>query len=184
MTLEYALVKHCAPTLAGLKAGSLFSFLEPVTAGLQLEIDTLNMLLQSKGLTLRLMKDLGSRALCYLYRSSQLARILADPENAAFLRSVGYSRVDLPDALSTLQNRLHTCSQFPHEIGLFLGYPLEDVVGFIRNQGRGCLCCGCWKAYANACDAQKRFDQFGRCTMVYCRLYQAGRPLNLLTVNA
>ena len=38
-------------------------------------------------------------------------------------------------------------ADFPHEIGVFLGYPLEDVVGFIRHRGKCFTCCGCWKSY-------------------------------------
>ena len=31
---------------------------------------------------------------------------------------------------------------FPHEIGLLLGYPVEDVLGFIRHQGKNYLYTG------------------------------------------
>ena len=31
---------------------------------------------------------------------------------------------------------------FPHEIGLLLGYPVEDVLGFIRYQGKNYLYTG------------------------------------------
>ena len=40
--------------------------------------------------------------------------------------------------------------KFPHEIGIFLGYPLADVAGFIRNKGRNCKCIGTWKVYGDA----------------------------------
>ena len=35
--------------------------------------------------------------------------------------------------------------EFPHEMGLLLGYPVEDVKGFIRNGGENCLYIGYWK---------------------------------------
>ena len=62
--------------------------------------------------------------------------------------------------VDTLCARLSTGGDFPHEVGLFLGYPVEDVIGFIENKGKNCLCCGCWKCYSNACAAQKAFDKF------------------------
>ena len=184
MSIERSLIEHCAPTLAGLKVGSLFSFLAPVCESLHEEIAALNAQLQKKGLTLRLVKALGDRALCYLYRTSQLNLVLSDPDNAAFLHSCGYRDTQTHCVLETLCSRLAQNPEFPHEIGLFLGYPLGDVIGFIENKGKNCLCCGCWKAYTDACSAQKRFTQFGKCTNVYKRLYQAGRPLNMLTVSA
>lgn len=56
-----------------------------------------------------------------------------------------------------MKDRLHMCEKFPHEIGLFLDYPLVDVIGFIRNTGKNCKCSGCWKAYGNAKEAEKTF---------------------------
>jgi len=182
MSIERSLIEHCAPTLARLKVGSLFSFLAPVCRELDEEIERLNAQLETKGLTLRLVKALKDRSLCYLYRSTQLCSMLSDPANAAFLRSHGYVHTDAGAALDTLCSRLAHSADFPHEIGLFLGYPLGDVIGFIEHKGKNCLCCGCWKAYTDACAAQKRFAQFGKCTDVYRRLYLSGRSLQQLTV--
>lgn len=184
MSIERSLIEHCSPTLASLKVGSLFSFLSPICRDLHEEVQRLNALLQQKGLTLRLIKPLGDRALCYLYRSSQLSSLLSDPAVEAFLRSHGYTAMNAQHVLDTLCARLHENPDFPHEIGLFLGYPLGDVIGFIENKGKNCLCCGCWKAYTDACAAQKCFAKFGKCTEVYRRLYLSGRTLSQLTVAA
>ena len=70
------------------------------------------------------------------------------------------------------------------EIGLFLGYPLGDVAGFIRNRGKNCKCSGCWKVYCNELEAQKRFAQIQKCRQVYTRLWTQGRSLWQLTVAA
>ena len=48
---------------------------------------------------------------------------------------------------------------FPHEMGVLLGYPLEDVKGFINNRGRIFLYTGYWKVYS---DLQQKMDLFGR----------------------
>lgn len=182
MSIEHALIEHCSPTLAGLKAGSLFSFLAPASSSLEKDIGAVNALLSKKGLTLQLVKPLPARALCYLYRAAHLERMLVDPENAAFLRSQGYESLDVQGALSTLCTRLCVREEFPHEIGLFLGYPLGDVIGFMEHKGKNCLCCGCWKAYTDACAAKRQFDRFNKCTCVYRRLYGEGRPLTKLAV--
>ena len=70
------------------------------------------------------------------------------------------------------------------QIGIFLGYPLEDVLGFIENGGKNCLSCGCWKVYSNECEALKAFERYEKCKAVYQRLFASGCPLTRLTVAA
>ena len=80
--------------------------------------------------------------------------------------------------------RFQTESAFPHEIGLFLGYPLEDVKGFIQNKGQGYACCGLWKSYGDPRAARRYFDRCRACTAAYKRRYAAGVPLERLIVAA
>ena len=70
------------------------------------------------------------------------------------------------------------------EIGLFLGYPVEDVLGFIENAGQNCKCCGCWKVYCNECEAVRTFARYKKCRDIYKRLWQEGRSVLQLTVAA
>ena len=46
--------------------------------------------------------------------------------------------------LARLIERLKDADEFPHEIGLFLGYPPEDVEGFIQ-EPNGQKYTGIWK---------------------------------------
>lgn len=55
------------------------------------------------------------------------------------LKECGYAGTSAEKALDHLERRIGQCEEFPHEIGLFLGYPLGDVRGFIENQGRNLL---------------------------------------------
>ena len=71
---------------------------------------------------------------------------------------------------------------FPHEIGVFLDYPLEDVVGFIENAGQNYKCSGCWKVYCNECETRKLFAKYKKCREVYRRLWSQGRDIRTLTV--
>ena len=125
----------------------------------------------------------------YVYRPLDLERILHDREVQVFLAGCGYIRFDADSAIQTLRKRLN-CSvassqntdSFPHEIGVFLGYPLADVVGFIENAGQNCLACGCWKVYSDPCCALRVFRRFEKCKSVYQRLFAQGCPLTRLTV--
>lgn len=184
MSIERSLIEHCAPTLASLKVGSLFTLLFPDGKALRDDVAALNACMEQKGLRLDIVKSMGDRCLCYLHRASQLAALLEHAENAAFLRKYGYLDLTPAAVLTTLFARIKSGADFPHEIGLFLGYPLADVIGFIENKGKNCLCCGCFKAYTDECAARKLFAKFGKCTEVYKRHYAIGRTLHQLTVAA
>ena len=67
-------------------------------------------------------------------------------------------------------------------IGVFLGYPLEDVVGFVANKGKNYTFCGYWKCYGDPAAAQKTFERFRKCTEVYLRCFQSGTPITRLAV--
>lgn len=124
------------------------------------------------------------KALVYLCRPQRLENDLHKPGVQKFLRACGYQGEHWEEALKELKERLHMCEKFPHEIGLFLDYPLVDVIGFIRNTGKNCKCSGCWKAYGNAKEAEKTFCKYKKCREIYSRLWENGRSVLQLTVAA
>ena len=82
-----------------------------------------------------------------------------------------------------LVKKLRSESSFPHEIGLFLGYPPEDVCGFIENKAEDCKCVGCWKVYGDADKAQLLFDKYKKCTQLCRSLFAKGCTLDKLAVS-
>ena len=140
--------------------------------------------LREKGVSVTLLRYENHRALVYVYREQKLLKELRKPGVAEFLQAQGYSSLELEALLSRLRERLQTQEEFPHEIGLFLGYPLHDVVGFIENEGRNCCCVGCWKVYDCVCEAQKLFAKFQKCREVYTQQFRSGKSLLRLTVAA
>lgn len=182
--LERCLIECCSSTLASLKSASLFSSNFDSWEDAADQIHFWNRCFQSKGLRLFLLRFKGNRALIYIYRRSQLENILQDPAIADFLQQYGYDRLDIESALLRLRSRVAESDDFPHEIGIFLDYPLGDVVGFIQNRGRNFKCIGCWKVYSDECICRKKFAQFKKCQQVYMRLWQQGRSVLQLTVAA
>lgn len=85
--------------------------------------------------------------------------------------------------LERLKGRLTEYACFPHEIGIFLGYPLEDVVGFIAHKGKDCKLCGIWKVYGNVSEAGKLFQKLQKCSDIYIRVFQEGRSITQMTVS-
>ena len=100
------------------------------------------------------------------------------------LREAGYGD-DLSHlvCLRELTRRLREGEEFPHEIGLFLGYPPEDVAGFMTHRGKNCKCVGCWKVYGDEYAARRRFAAYQSCTANYCRRRAGGASLEGLTVS-
>lgn len=77
--------------------------------------------------------------------------------------------------------RLQEAETFPHEIGLFLGYPPEDVEGFMQHR-TDVLCVSTWKVYGNLEAAQRTFARYKKCTRVYLDQHRQGKALERLTV--
>ena len=180
--LDRAIIDHASPTLARLKLGNLFNY--PMSAGFDAEFADLQAMLHGKGVALTVLKKTRDKVLVYIYRTDELEKALRDDGIQRLLRPCGYARFDVSGALETLKSRLNDADTFLHEIGVFLGYPLEDVLGFIENGGKNCLACGCWKVYANECAALAAFRRYEKCKSVYQRLFASGCPLSRLTVAA
>lgn len=182
MLLEKNLIEYASPTLASLKTANLFN--HPVSSDVELENDltALNSQLEEKGISLLVLSRCRNKALIYVYRKSHLQTDLNCPEIARFLRTYGYDHMETESALNRLKERFDQKEEFPHEIGIFLGYPLGDVVGFIQNEGKNCKCAGCWKVYADECEATRLFARYRKCRSVYVSLWQKGRTVWQLTV--
>lgn len=107
----------------------------------------------------------------YVFRVGKLEQELKREKTRKILQSQGYSYETLEEAIEILKGRMGENGSFPHEVGLFLGYPEEDVLGFMMNQGKNCKCCGCWKVYCDECSAIKTFCRYKKCEEVYQRLF-------------
>lgn len=183
-SIEKNLIRHCSPTLASLKTASLFTVEFACRTELNDVLREWNKRLYDKGVAMLALSETDSRALIYVFRKNRLRRDLCCPKIKRFLKNNGYGGTNIGAALSTLRTHLTEFGDFPHEIGIFLGYPIDDVIGFIANKGQNCKCTGCWKVYFNECEAAKTFARFKKCEAVYLRLWEQGRSVRQLTVTA
>ncbi len=182
--IEKLLIEQCSPTLASLKSANLFAYFYSSDQELDEQINYWNQQLEKKGVTILLMKKKPGWALLYVCRKYYLQKILQNSEVADFLKDYGYKELDVDAALERLRGRLNREEQFPHEIGIFLDYPVGDVRGFIRNAGRNYKCKGCWKVYCNECETAKLFAKYNKCRNVYRQLWNSGFSIQKLTVAA
>lgn len=182
--IERRLIDHCSPTLAGLKTGSLFSCPDSEDGELEGYLDAASGELNGKNVYLEVLRRSGGRALIYVYRKSRLERELRDTRTQGLLSALGYKSVHTVDCIERLRQRIILGESFPHEIGVFLGYPINDVVGFIENEGRNFKYTGFWKVYGDVYEAVRLFGKYKKCRDIYTRLFLGGRTISQLTVAA
>ena len=175
------LIRHCSPTLAGMKTGNIFTCAYKEVREVRDYVRSLNRRLRQKGLRVLPLRYSQNRALIYVYRPDRLSRDLQHDTANLLLSERGYCGTP-ENCIIHLMSRLKECGEFPHEIGLFLGYPPEDVCGFIENKPGSCKCTGVWKVYGDAEEAQRLFARYKKCTDIYCRCLAEGKPLERLTV--
>lgn len=196
MRMQMRIIENCAPTLAGMKSASLFSYEYGSEDDVKRELREINEMLNDRGVTADILAWRDKSVLIYVYRPRMLAAELKCQGVAELLRGYGYCNENCNEScnenllpghefcLRHLKKRVQCSECFPHEIGVFLGYPLEDVHGFIKNEGRNCESCGMWKVYCNREEKDRIFQKFRKCKDVYMQVFQRGRELSLMTVCA
>ena len=106
-------------------------------------------LLEESGLKVKVLADRGDSLLLLLYRPEALGALLGQKSVRIILGKAGYPDPDdFEKVLSELETRVGG-EGFPHEIGVFLGYPLKDVVGFMGWARLSFTCQGPWKIFGN-----------------------------------
>lgn len=179
---EEAVVRCCAPTLAGLKTGSLFTCPCEDRQAVTDAIRRFNARLRCKGLQALALRFSHRRALIYVYRPHRLQADFSAGQASRLLTELGYQPESCRRCVGRLIRKLRSGGEFPHEIGLFLGYPPEDVQGFMEHHAAGSKCTGCWRVYGDPEAAQKRFAQYEKCTRIYRAQWKKGTAIERLTV--
>jgi len=175
------IIRYCAPTMACLKTGSMFNCPCSDQHEMLDRMREANHQLREKGLRILPLRWKDGRVLVYVYRPEMLANDLMSPTAVHLLLECGYSCGNPDRCIAQLMRRLRESEDFPHEIGLFLGYPPEDVDGFMHRKDEWRIC-GLWKVYANVDDAARQFMRCRRCTQEYVRRFEEGCSLESLAV--
>ena len=109
----------------------------------------------------------SNNALVLIYRRELLKEILNSSEAREILKARDYPLPDVDRCLECLKNKFCCCEkcEMPHEVGIFLNYPPEDVKGFIENRNaknKSSANLSYWKVYGDAVKARKTFEQYKR----------------------
>ncbi len=108
-----------------------------------------NEILEELKLEFRILKHDPDSALVLFYEPALLAETLENAGNADYLAEHGYEKCRrMEDYLEMLKERCRRMP-LPHEVGIFIGYPLKDVMGFIERAPRTQVARGDWQVFGD-----------------------------------
>ena len=179
LRLSFQIVLQCAPFLKGLKVSCVIS----VNASLCAELDEV---FRNVDISYYRLSCIDGRCLVLFYRPCELGKYLRQPGVYDLIREYGYTDLSIDKILGRLSQRVSDFARrgmgFPHEIGVFLGYPLDDVKGFIENEGKKYLMIGYWKVYSDIAGARMVFNAYDRAKD--CAVYEflTGKSIREITL--
>ena len=176
-TFDELIINHCAPALSGIKIANIFTYQYDSKKELEKEVSSYNDILSFKNIKVSIIKDNANKAIIYVYNEKELENYLLDDEIFEFLENYGYKSKNIHESIDFLKTRMQYAESFPHEIGIFLGYPLIDINGFINNYGKNSLYTGYWKVYHNKNEAIKIFDNYNKCRDFYISTFLNGKDI-------
>lgn len=173
--LENQLALQCAPLLMGIKISNI----------LIVDRENYNRVIkmfQRTGISCYLLCEAEQRITFLLYQEEELMQYLKEKKVWKAMRKFGYNRQDITDILEKIAVRyvsyMRKDSEFPHELGLVLGYPVEDVLGFIEQGGKNYLCSGYWKVYGNVEEAVKTFEAYNQAKEAVVKMVASGMGIS------
>ena len=169
---EYMIGRYCGITYAGIKPASLICVKKSEYRGMKKISD----LFEKRGFKAVPLKGNVKRVAVLIYNERALGDILFSSEIKNFLAGHGYRYENVKEAVETFKIRMKK-EDFPHEIGVFLGYPLADVLGFINSPYDGVKISGYWKVYSDVKAAESTFERFRRCSDKICKRMDGGESL-------
>ncbi len=152
-----SLFVHSAPLLKGVKASHIMNVD-------QKDLEQISKVYAAYGIEYKVLSMKGKRAVLFLYHREKLERYLFQEKCLKFLLVCGY-QPDVFDGLleqfgKRMQSYQNQRNDFPHEMGIFLEYPVDDVEAFIVCKGGAYLFCGYWKVYTNPQKAREIFKEY------------------------
>lgn len=180
---ENILATFCSPVLLNKKVSNLVSISKSEAPEIAVLIDMYNAKLSMHKISIDTICECSERILILVYREDLLIDYLKQSEIKCILEKYGYSDAEnVHDYLNILKSKMNINS-FPHEIGVFLGYPISDVKGFIDNKGLNYEYCGYWKVYGDANSAKKTFSMYDKLKALVISELKSGRQLDTIVAQ-
>ena len=179
-SIPLQLALQCAPVISGIKISNLLTI--PAKS-----LRELSVVLKKTELSFRILYPGRERLVILIYREAKLREYLAREEVMAFIYKCGYETSDISKIFPVFVKRymryMELKQNFPHELGLFLGYPIEDVEGFIKENGKNYLYSGYWKVYKDTELKIRLFKNYEKVQTEIVRLLYEGLDIMDIITN-
>lgn len=184
MSFEQILIKCGAPALCGIKSASLFSMNFDIYGNGSDKLEELMSYFSALGIFIIPIQKKDNRMLFFVYNKKLLKESCSSEKALKYLKQKKYPvERGFDSILLELLSRLMTGENFPHEVGFFLGYPLDDVIQFEVLHGSGFKFCGDWKVYGNIEEALVRMNEYKNCRNYCSRQLEKGIAIPQVALN-
>ncbi len=187
----FTFANSCMPTLLKTKPSSLVSFHKKYIEDKNTFFNILAQEAEQFKCSYEVLYESENTYYIILYYAELLNEVLSRHYQNVILKENGYRKgtdnfeYNLIHFKSRFQEfKKNKGSEFPHEVGIFLGYPIIDVEEFIKNKGENYMLCGYWKVYHNVEEAGKTFEQFRKLRDEAMDLFFTGRDLRDIVMSA
>lgn len=175
--LEVKMALQCAPILTGIKMSNLLNVESEYES-------SVHRILRKTGIVSYRLLSYENKTVFLLFRRKDLALYLKEPKVQEIFKSNGYEDLSLTGIIKKFRQhyvayRNHG-GNFPHEMGLLLGYPVEDVQGFIEHKGKNYLYAGYWKVYENLEEKKALFEAYESAKEALLLLVSGGYTIHMI----
>lgn len=180
------LAEQCMPVLLQIKPANSITVYKRKLKNQSEFLEYLNRIITFFNCKLMILYENETMLFLILYQPNRLNDFLSKYQNWLFLSAYGYCLEEdnlVSNTLRCLEQRYlkyrEQGSEFPHEMGIILGYPTEDVAGFIINKGKNHLYQGYWKVYGDVEKAKKMFQQIHQAREIG-EIFFGSAPIDIL----
>lgn len=179
--LKTQIALQCAPLLTKIKISNLLIIRNE-------DIDKAIQIFKETQISSIVICERDKKSTFLLYRKNELISYLESREVKSALEQLGYDSFELNYILKEFSKRYSLYmldkKEFPHEMGFLLGYPVDDVIGFIENEGKNQLYTGYWKVYSNLQESINLFEQYNNAKKMVIRMVSQGMSIqNILDIH-
>lgn len=177
MTFNQMMIHFCSPAICKIKPANIF-FIKAKDFSVTL-FDEWKENLLKHGIKI-ICGNLSEKTVyVFVYNPEWERKILSNKIIQTYLSSKNYSDFkNINSVINKIINRMKNKTGFPHEIGIILGYPIEDVICFEKNQGKNCKYCGCWKSYTDVEKARQSLCDYKDCQILCMKWLNEGYTIS------
>lgn len=164
--LQYMFAYGISPVKEGCKPSGLITIWKYRIPDIQLESYLKQKLREMQcSCAFEILKETTLYYLVFFYHKELLTKIYTQYQNVPLLS--GYPKeTSIVQIIQCLKSRILEYhlgeKEFPHEVGIFLGYPIWDVEEFIEHKGLDYKLCGYWKVYHDVEGAKEKFKEYDK----------------------